>query len=195
MAGIEISRFMTQGNLPELSRRLEDIENAGLMDNVLFYYWDNEVFYGVWPDSIVETIRDFDTDVNGNKRNPIYSLNGMQSLSRTYHNDQPHLIDVTGTYIPDEQGTDDRGAVGNSHRFVILDNIHLQRCPAVIAQMNSGIGHNFRARLYNAISKGAKGMVFWVDCASGCFADYGGFIPPIENQPWWADFPRIRRER
>jgi hypothetical protein len=84
MAGIEISRFMTQ-NLPELSRRLEDIENAGLMDNVLFYYWDNEVFYGVWPDSIVEKIREFDADMSGNKRNPIYSLNGMQSLANRHN--------------------------------------------------------------------------------------------------------------
>ena len=160
-----------------LENTISKIKSDKLMDEVIFYYIDNE-FYKI-TDELIEvsnTIKSLDLDRNGKRMHPIYMLNGAYGLARKYNN----ISDITGTYV-----AKDRTNTPLSENFTGLQINENQKQPAVIAQINRGVGLNFRPVLFGAIAKGAKGMGFWRDGGSGI---------NIEKAQWWNDFPNMVNE-
>jgi len=160
-----------------LENTISKIKSDGLMDEVLFYYIDNE-FYKI-TDELIEvcnTVKSLDLDRNGKRMHPIYMLNGAYGLARKYNN----ISDITGTYV-----AKDRTNIPLSENFTGLQINENQKQPAVIAQINRGVGLNFRPVLFGAIAKGAKGIGFWRDGGSGI---------NIEKAQWWNDFPNMVNE-
>ncbi len=163
--------------LAHLKKTLKEIRDRALMDNLLFYYIDNE-FYHLKPEysDIVDLIIEQDIDKNGQRMHPIYMLSGTYGLARKYNK----RIDFTGTYVAEDRFETDR-----TNAFTILNETQNQNQPAVIAQINRGVNKNFRPILFAAIAKGARGMAFWRD---------GGSVGDITKQPWWSDLPNIAKE-
>lgn len=160
-----------------LREKLREINNRGLSSNLLFYYIDNE-FYDITEPylSTVEAVKTLDIDSSGKRMHPIYMLNGAYGLARKYSDN----IDFTGTYVAEDRYETDR-----TPAFELLNQAENQTQPAVIAQINRGIGNNFRPILFGAIAKGAKGVAFWKD---------GAEAGDIQSQPWWRELPKIADE-
>jgi hypothetical protein len=66
------------------------------MDNILLYYWDNEILYDTWdvPAAGVRAVREADVDEEGNPLHPIYALQGNEGLARKYNNEVSHMTDI-----------------------------------------------------------------------------------------------------
>jgi hypothetical protein len=174
-------------NLPLLESKIQAIKDAGLMNNILFFYCDNEISYREWDSAVNVTnkVRELDRDASGNLMHPIYSLQGNEGIARRYSSDTAVIYDIIGDYVtfdaPTTYQEENRGSLG----LITLNNIQNQRAPTVMAQINNGVGMKFRGRVFGAIAHGAKGIGFWKD---------GGDLGPLENQPWWSDFPNIVSE-
>jgi Concanavalin A-like lectin/glucanases superfamily len=202
MANIDLSGYIViptdirYNNLTLLETRLNAIKTDGLMDSILFYYCDNENAYDEWavPISVTDKIRELDEDANGDLMHPIYFLHGNEGVARKYNTSTTSMNDIVGDYIthdnPATSPEENRGAFG----ITTLDNIEGQQAPVVMAQINIGVGMRFRARLFTAIAKGAKGVGFWRDT----YYDIGETVdptrPPIEDQDYWDDLPDISDE-
>ena len=173
-------------DLEDLEKNINLIKERGLMDYLLFYYWDNEHAYGDWkvPGAVTSKIMELDVDDHGRRMHPIYALNGNEGLARKYNCDNAYMTDITGDYIDSGVGV----AGTHTNGFLVLDNIHGQRQPVVIAQINRGVGMEMRPRLYAAIAKGAKGMGFWRDYYNN------PEHKSVTELPWWSDFPNLRSE-
>ncbi len=163
--------------IAHLKMRLKDIKDKKLINNLLFYYIDNEFYHlKVEYTEITDIVINQDKDEDGKRMHPIYMLSGTYGLARKYNK----RIDFTGTYVAqDHYDTDTTNA------FTALNQTQNQTQPAVIAQINRGVGKNFRAILFAAIAKGAKGMAYWRD---------GGSVGDIEKRDWWSDLPKISKE-
>lgn len=163
--------------IQHLTRTINKIKNENLMNEVVFYYIDNE-FYKITDQliNVTNTVKSLDIDKNGQRMHPIYMLNGAFGIARKYND----ISDITGTYVAFDRT--DRQIVQNFTGLQINEN---QLQPAVIAQINRGVGLNLRPILFGAIAKGAKGMGFWRDGGSGI---------DIEKALWWNDFPDMVRE-
>jgi hypothetical protein len=163
--------------LENLKNNVKQIIDDRLMKEVIFYYIDNE-FYDVPTRlcQVVDVIRKMDKNVDGDRIHPIYMLNSPYGLARKYNN----LVEVTGTYV-----ARDRTARSTVHNFTGLQINENQKLPAVVAQINRGVGKNFKAILFGAIAKGAKGMGFWRDGGSGI---------NVTEAEWWNEFPDIVAE-
>ncbi|MCF6177035.1 MAG: LamG domain-containing protein [Victivallaceae bacterium] len=183
-------------NLTLLESRINAIKSAGLMDSLLFYYCDNENAYDEWdvPISVTNKVRDLDRDANNNLMHPIYFLQGNEGVARKYNTSSISINDIVGDYVthdnPSTSPEENRGAFG----LITLDNIEGQQAPVVMAQINIGVGMRFRARLFTAIAKGAKGVGFWRDTYYAPGATVDPTRPPIEDQLWWNDLPAINSE-
>ena len=191
MSGMQIAQYILHdgwayNDLEDLEKKINAIKERGLMDYLLFYYWDNEHVYGDWktPGEVTSKIMELDVDDQGKRMHPIYALNGNEGLARKYNCDNGYMTDITGDYI----GSDGGAAGTRTDGFVALDNIQGQRQPAAIAQINRGAGAEMRPRLYAAIAKGAKGMGFWRDYYNNPERK------SVTELPWWSDFPNLRRE-
>jgi hypothetical protein len=200
MANFEVTGYLLPGasnynNLTDLTNKLQAIIDNGQMDNMLFYYWDNEAYYG-WsvPVAVTDIVKTKDT-VSGSRMHPIYALQGMEGLARKYNSTLASMSDITGTYVtsdqllaaPENYPDDFRGVFP----FIMLSNVEKQQMPVVIAQLNTEVGIRFRPRLYAAIAKGAKGLGFFRDWYNTTDPT---LMPEIEDQPWWNDLPNIRNE-
>lgn len=163
--------------IKHLENTINKIKSENLMDDVIFYYIDNE-FYKITDQliNVTNAIKSLDIDKNGERMHPIYMLNGAYGMARKYNN----ISDVTGTYVAFDRT--DRPIVQN---FTGLQTNENQKQPAVIAQINRGVGFSFRPILFGAIAKGAKGLGFWRDGGSGI---------NIEKALWWNDFPNMVKE-
>lgn len=185
MSGFQIANFIMPGNqdyadIQLLESRINEITNAGLENNLLWYYWDNEKEQlAEWavPLSVTSKIRQFETG------HPIYMLMDNEGLTRSYKTAHANMIDVTGDYINVGQHRDNLGLIN-------VNKIEKQTAPLSIAQINYGTGLKFRARIYSAIANGAKGFSIWRDD----YLQAGTLAGPIENTPWWNDLPNIRAE-
>ncbi len=155
-----------------LKKTLHRIKEKGLFENMLFYYIDNE-FYHLKPifREIIQIVKDEDHHAH-----PIYMLNGAYGLARMYNN----YTDVTGTYA-----AKDRYETPIVENLEVLDKTPGQKQPVIFAQINRGVGENFRAIVYAAIAKGAKGVGFWRD---------GGSAGSIEKRPVAKQLPQIATE-
>jgi hypothetical protein len=158
--------------IAHLRKTLQDIKKRGVFNDLLFYYIDNE-FYHIKKEytEIVDIVKEFDKNSH-----PLYMLNGTYGLARKY----TKRVDLTGTYVAEDRTNKDI-----TDAFVALNEAQNQTIPAVIAQINRGVGLNFRPILFAAISKGARGVAFWKD---------GGVAGDISKQPWWKDLPNIAKE-
>ncbi len=158
--------------IAHLKKTLQKIKNQGLSNDLLFYYLDNE-FYHLKNSytKIVDIVKQFDKN-----QHPIYMLSGTYALARKYNKH----VDFTGTYAAEDEFETDR-----TNAFATLNETENQTQPAIIAQINRGVGNNFRPILFGAIAKGARGVAFWKD---------GGSVVKIEEQPWWNNLPKIAQE-
>ncbi len=163
--------------ISHLKTTLRKIKDRGLSNDLLFYYIDNE-FHHMKNEytNIADIVIDQDRDQNGNRMHPLYMLSGTYAIAKKYNK----RVDMTGTYVAEDPLETDR-----SHAFVTLNETENQTQPAVIAQINRGVGNNFRPILFGAIAKGARGVAFWKD---------GGVAGSISSQPWWDSLPSIVEE-
>ena len=198
MAGFQFSQYTFPGktfnDLDHLRSRLTEIANQGLSDNLLLYYWDNEVNHDQWevPANVIGAIRKFETQRFGESQRPLYALQG------TFNNARVHaargLVDVSGTYFG---GTPDSNGAANKtfEAFTILDRQFGQCSPASFAQFNDvNEAGEMRLRLYNSLIVGARAMGYWRDCYQACDDKFSRSVGPVDEKPWWSDFPNLRRE-
>ena len=155
-----------------LHKTLQKIRQSGLSNNLLFYYVDNE-FYHLKPafTDVVDIVRQEDRNAH-----PVYMLSGAYGMARMYND----YVDMTGTYV-----AKDGYETPTVEAFEALDKTPNQKQPVVFAQINRGVGRNFRPVLYGAIAKGAKGVGFWRD---------GGSAGGIESRPVAKQLPKIAQE-
>ncbi len=158
--------------IAHLHKILRTIRKKGLGDALLAYYVDNE-FYHLRPafTKIVDIVRQED----GGAR-PLYMLSGAYGLARIYN----RYVDFTGTYV-----AEDGYEAPIVENLAVLNATPDQTQPAVMGQINRGVGENFRAIVYAAIAKGARGIGFWRD---------GGSAGKIEKRPVFRQLPQIARE-
>ena len=186
MSGLQLTQYIMSSDwVPKnkkdqykhLEKTIKKIKSSGLMDNVLFYYIDNE-FYNLTEHlkNITDLVKKLDKGRAVARQRPIYMLNGAAGITRKYNN----ISDITGTYV-----AQDRANIPTTEKFTTLVTTENQTQPAVFAQINRGVGKNFRPILFGAIAKGAKGMGFWRDGGSGI---------DVEKAEWWHDFPNIVSE-
>ena len=158
--------------IAHLKKTIQEIKNKNLDKDLLFYYIDNE-FYHLKKEytQIVDIVKELDGGLH-----PLYMLSGTYAIARKYNK----RVDFTGTYAAEDMYEDDR-----TKAFSTLNQTQNQNQPTIIAQINRGVDKNFKAILFGAIAKGARGMAFWKDGADGV---------NIEKQPWWDELPKISKE-
>ena len=190
MAGFSFGQYTlpngwAHNDLADLRSKLKEIFDKGLGENLLCYYWDNELHEDQWkvPVDVMNTIKQMDVDSSGNRRNPIFALQGMFNNARVHA--ARGLVDVSGTYVGVAPYYMDES-------LFILDRHEGQTSPAAFAQFNEveGAGE-MRLRLYSSIILGAKAMGCWRDSVK---SDQYGAAIPVDKKPWWPDFPNLRRE-
>ncbi len=159
--------------LEHLEQTLENILKSSNAKNMLFYYIDNE-FYDL--DNFLVDVNDKVRLLDKGER-PIYMLNGAYGMARKYTN----LVDITGTYVANDGSTESL-----INHLEIMDKTPNLTMPANFAQMNYGVGENFKAILFGAIAKGAKAMGYW--------RDGGSTGNDISSRAWWGSLPQIKTE-
>lgn len=143
----------------------------GLADTLLFYDWDNENNWtqpwSTWQDVATE-VRSLDT------ARPIYVLNSYAAVQRQFSD----LSDVSGTYV----GTKQQTGFG---KFETLLNLQASTVPASIAQINDveNTSYGFRLRVYDALIKGARGIMY-----------FGDHFTHVDTLNWWDDVPILAAE-
>ncbi len=177
-------------------RGLGKIYNENLLNNMLYYYIDNENDSFSWWHSIarvVEKVKDFEIGLPNNNAqlHPIYLLNGTYGIARQYQTEYDgygqicnnYSIPICGIIDPNElanlgdsinvcdmTGTYiGRPSTNNfpTFNYDLLSNLDGQNIPVSIAQINSITDNSMGARLFAAIAHGAKGMNYWRDTAPG----------------------------
>lgn len=187
-AGLRLAKYARQDSgwpLTTLTATIEDIlDDSTLADTLLLYDWDNEENWGRWSwmDDVASTLRGEDAD------RPIYMLNGYAAVQRLFS----PFSDVAGTYVGYDSALPMSGRYANVGRFEVLQSLEKQRTPVSIAQLNSveDTEHGFRLRVYDALIKGAKGIVYWGDDDPLVM----GTNDRVENREWWDDVPNLREE-
>ncbi len=155
-----------------LKKTIGQIRSEGLWDNLLFYYVDNEFYH--LKRSFTDTIDQVRMLDRGS--HPIYMLSGAYGMARMYN----RYIDFTGTYV-----AEDGYETPIVENLRVLDTTPDQKQPVVFAQINRGVGKNFRAVVYGALAEGARGIGFWRD---------GGSAGRIEKRPIYKQLPKISKE-
>jgi hypothetical protein len=194
MSGFDITSYIlpssaNYNNLTLMQSRLNNLRSSGLMNSVVWYYWDNEA-YGEWivPLNVTNAVRAADRDAGNNLMHPIYALQGSYGIARKYSNSQVTMTDIIGSYVTPDTVSAILDETRGSLKLIALGNLEKQQNPVVVAQINHGVGNLFRPRVFNAIAHGARGIGFWRDDPQRISAT------PIEEEPWWNDLPNIRRE-
>ena len=218
-SGYDISSFNSPGdpnyNHPAtLATNIASMKTSGLTDSLLFYYWDNEnaeLYEWATPSRIAQQIKTSDVDNAGARMHPIYQLQDTVGLHRKYNAlrmpsgsvylGMPALADVAGTYVhPDPLNYSVSNpmpvSTAKGWNLTIVNNAQNQNQPVTFAQFDSPdyAGHNFRAAVYTAIARGAKGFGYWKDCvvsAGDCTPVNGTAITPVDQNAWWGDLPAL----
>ncbi len=183
LAGFTDLRGWAYKDVTQLRQRITKIQRAGLYDQLLFYYLDNEKSFEGWQNlhDVIATVKAQDRDRSGRRRHPIYALQGQYGTARMYANRQVQFTDMVGAYFGEDA-------------LLTLQNIEGQTNPVVFAQINHrNEMPNFRFRVYNALIRGAKGL--------GYYRDFYGVTRrgkiqgrQVEEVEWWPDLPNLRRE-
>ncbi len=200
MSGFSISQYTfpagwAYNNLDDLRTQVKEIFDQGLGENLLLYYWDNEVNHDQWqvPVDVINTIKSIDVDSSGKRLRPVYALQGTFNIARVHA--ARGLVDVSGTYFGGSAADTGGASPGGDEGFFILDREEKQTSPAAFAQFNGvdGAG-DMRLRLYNSIILGAKAIGYWRDCFNADCQKGSPTVGPVDMKPWWPDFPNLRRE-
>jgi hypothetical protein len=209
-AALQIAQYTSVGafrynDLTHLQSTLDDIKSNGVEENLLWYYWDNENNYDKWnvPISVVDKVKLFSVEANGDKKHPIYALNGNVGQARKYND----YVDVGGTYII--SGILDIANYDNvDNSYLDMNYIEGIKSPIVMAQINlggnslTGVKDKMRAVIYKSIILGAKGIGYWRDKSplNPSYQDGDGNMKSSElhgditTTSWWEDFKNIRNE-
>jgi len=200
LAGFQLAQYTfpagwAYGDVDDLRTQLDRIFAAGLAENLLLYYWDNENSYDQWdvPARVIAAVDSIDADATGGRRRPVYALQGNYGIARVHAS--RGMADVSGTYVGG--GADATGGAGSGDfdGLLVLDQLEGQTTPAAFAQFNGVTGPgDMRLRLYSAILLGAKGMGYWRDCYQGCGDGFQASVGPVDSKEWWPDFPTLRSE-
>lgn len=216
-SGYQLARFIdpTNADYNQLTTLKNDIDtfraggiNEDLRDSVLFYYWDNEnAQLDEWnvPAQLAATIDSSDRDASGNRQHPLYMLSDQVGATRKYNplgavsgtadtgGTILSLSDTVGPYVSQEShfnGDDYTQGSG----LTILQNIEHQYEPVSIAIFNGNptdgnyAGQRFRAAIYTAIARGARGIGYWKDCSVPCNIPN---VPQIDSTPWATTLPAV----
>jgi hypothetical protein len=200
MAGFSISQYTfpsgwAYNNLKDLRTKLREIFDQGLGDNLLLYYWDNEVNHDQWqvPADVISTIKSVDVDSSGKRLHPIYALQGEFNIARLHA--AKGLVDISGTYVGGGADATGGAGLGDDDGLLILDRLEKQVSPAAFAQFNGVNGPgDMRLRLYNSIIMGAKAIGYWRDCYNPDCQKEAPAVGPVDKKAWWPDFPNLGRE-
>ena len=200
LSGLSISQYtMPSGwaynDMDDLRSTVQQIFDEGLGESLLMYYWDNEVHHEQWqvPEDVIRTIRAVDADATGMARRPVYALQGEYGIARAHAT--AGLVDVSGTYVGGGADATGGAGLGDYDGLFLLDRLEGQVSPAAFAQFNGVDGPgDMRLRLYNSIIMGAKAMGYWRDCYRACEENFMKSVGPVDEKPWWPDFPNLRRE-
>ncbi len=200
MAGFQIAQYTfpsgwAYNQIENLKRTLRTIFDQGFGDHLLLYYWDNENNYGQWtvPVNVIRTIQQLDVDGAGRRLHPVYALQGNYGLARVHA--ARGLVDVSGVYVGGGADATGGAGAGDAGGLFILDRLEGQTSPAAFAQFNGVDGPgDMRLRLYNSLLLGAKAIGYWRDCYKGCSDAFQESVGPVDQKPWWPDFPNLRRE-
>lgn len=205
MTSIELGGYINANgsgyrDLAGLRAALRKTVEAGLNENVLMYYFDNETYQTPFADlarpaefvatacDVMETVAETERELNGGKRLwPRYMLMGNEGMARMYDG----CVDVVGDYISWADG----GVAGvDTSGLLVLDNIEGQSHPR-LAQINApqDTAASFRAAVYSMLIAGARGFSYWRDVAPGEAAPAEGVVP-IEQAAWYAELPTIKAE-
>jgi hypothetical protein len=175
-SAMQVVQYITDTNfgqkLTSLSNDLDNLYASGSANSLIMYYVDNEFFH--LKNDVSDALNTIQQKDN-NKR-PIYMLNGDYALARKYND----LIDVTGAYAA-KDGTQTPTPL----ELLYQDREPNQKSPSAFAQINAGVGNNFKAVLFGAIAQGARAAAFWKD---------GGTAGSIENRSWWNQLPTIKNQ-
>ncbi len=201
-AGFNITAYVEPGsasfnNTVLMSQRLMYIKNAGLMDHLLWYYWDNETdqsVYDTWK-NVTDTIKAFDVDESGKRLHPIYALLGERGITRMYG--KAKFVDIFGDYMNVGHSGTGTGPTG----LTIMNNIEQQTNPVVVGQVNiygsdllsSAV---WRRRFYDIILSGGKGIGWWRECVADISCpDYSAWgLVPFAQTGLYTELPKLRRE-
>jgi concanavalin A-like lectin/glucanase superfamily protein len=196
MSGFQIVPYLAYGgsrynDLTTLTSKINEIRNNGLMDSLLWYYWDNEA-YSDWdvPLAVTNKIKELDVDTYDNRLHPIYALQGYEGIARKYNYGTVNMTDIVGDYVTKSLNEDIPETYRRAFGITALWNVEKQQNPVVMANLGYGIGLKFRPRVFDAIAKGAKGISFWMDDQDGT----GDNAKSVDTCPWWGDLPNIRSE-
>lgn len=177
------------GQFHSLANHVGDIKAAGLWDSMVGWYWDFE--NSTDPDSWQRNL-DFqpfilaqDDDGTGKRAHPIWVLIGQYGTHRMMKNGNADVADTGGTYLGGDTGG--QGVAGVLD-WQVMTNLEKTTHPFSIAQINLGVGIDFRHRLYQALMLGAKGLSFWRD-----WFDRPGKAKLVD-QAWWPDLPFLATE-
>jgi len=197
MVNFEMSYYLSfHGHAPKRSQAglksdLQALKNAGLLDQLLFYYWDNEFYhYNKEVDQIANIIKSIDS-VNGQKMHPNFMLAGNYGHTRIYNK----FIDISGTYAArDLTKSSPVTYLGEPlvYNLQMQDFTENQQTPSCIGQFNAGVNEKFRALIFGGIANGMKGLGYWRDSATG--QTNAGRILDVTKQVWWDDLPSIASE-
>jgi hypothetical protein len=176
-----------------LKSTIQEIKAKGLMDNLLFYYTDYEdirIDAWSWHDEKKAIITE--EDPNGH---PNFFINGNSfsnpNSAETIYKNGHQTSDILGTYAYERW--DDYQPTGPKR--VIQFEVGEQTNPAVIAQINYGVGgsysadpvgHRFTPIAMASVAHGAKGIAFW--------KDYGSTNTAVESNSWWDDLPKFNSD-
>jgi hypothetical protein len=198
-AGFQLAQYTfpsgwAYNNLKDLTAKLREIQDQKLADHLLLYYWDNENNHDQWevPAAVFRTVRGVDVDAAGKPQRPIYVLQGSVNIARTH---AAHgLVDISGTYMGGDSAVGGEGA-GDGDNLFFLDRLEGQSTPATFAQFNEVLGAGeMRRRLYTSLLYGARAMGYWRDSFAPESRKVSPDPGPVDQQPWWPDFPNLRRE-
>jgi hypothetical protein len=200
LAGFQITQYAAPSgwaykNLKDLSAKLREIQDRKLADNLLLYYWDNENSHEQWdvPAAVIRTLRAADADAAGRPLRPIYALQGEYNIARVHA--ARGLVDISGTYFGGAAAATGGAGTGDDAGLFFLDRLEGQSSPAVFAQFNGvdGAG-DMRLRLYTALLTGARAIGYYRDAFGPENRRAEPAVGPVDEKPWWPDFPNLRRE-
>jgi hypothetical protein len=200
MSGFSISQYTfpagwAYNKLDDLRSNIKAIFDQDLDENLLLYYWDNEVNHDQWqvPVEVINTIKSIDVDSSGKRLHPVYALQGTFNIARVHA--ARGLVDVSGTYFGGSAADTGGASPGGDEGLFILDREERQTSPAAFAQFNGVDGPgDMRLRLYNSIILGAKAMGYWRDMYGKNLEEDKLGVGRADEKPWWPDFPNLRRE-
>lgn len=145
------------------------------------------------PVDVINTIKSIDVDASDKRLHPIYALQGEFNIARVHA--AKGLVDVSGTYVGGGADATGGAGLGADDGLLILDRLEQQGSPAAFAQFNGVDGPgDMRLRLYNSILVGARAIGYWRDCFSPNGQKEAPSVGPVDQKPWWPDFPNLRRE-